>query len=551
MAKIHIGSEYSKTFDSVVTLYQEGCVQDGVILKADADRIVTPSHEFVLSRGKASKSVGEKAALINEDGATWFGAFRGQKFKNDTAEWLMFVETIKEYYHRNYSVLEYRPKIKERSQKYIASQIKAIETVLKCFYDGYGFDIIRADEKEGNEDVYGASFRMEITDGTGEAVPVLGKIYFRKIGDSFVAYGKDEAELIDTHVTKNFDVDSDGDIRLQNSVYLTDTVVNELDRFLNSGDCDMSSNLVFTDSSDREAVELMVEKGPNDKVDLTCLSVSILNIFHFKWKSDVYKVMLGDKVALNAKMGISGRLTLTCNACSDKTVLIDAGKITLTIKGQQRSVLIDPTVPDLNLSSTALETIAKSRLFNNHIKRISCSENARLAGVCTRYVCRNDMEKIQTRNGDFVYKCKGCPHPEVIFKCDDGVSRYTKDLVFVRDAMTLRPQEETIKCDCCGRTFTRDGDRKHYICDFCKVVETGLESLDAGEYKIGHNLYRKYSEMLPLTTRMQNVKTKKYCQEDEDCIMFILDKKVYIFNKDGQNDSGFLKAPAIKNGGEE
>ncbi|MCX4363049.1 MAG: hypothetical protein OSJ74_06685, partial [Clostridia bacterium] len=67
MAKIHIGSEYSKTFDSVVTLYQEGCVQDGVILKADADRIVTPSHEFVLSRGKASKSVGEKAALINED----------------------------------------------------------------------------------------------------------------------------------------------------------------------------------------------------------------------------------------------------------------------------------------------------------------------------------------------------------------------------------------------------------------------------------------------------------------------------------------------------
>ena len=53
---------------------------------------------------------------------------------------------------------------------------------------------------------------------------------------------------------------------MQNSVELTDTVVNELDKFVNSKDNDISSNLVFTDSTDRDAVELMVEK------DLTKMS---------------------------------------------------------------------------------------------------------------------------------------------------------------------------------------------------------------------------------------------------------------------------------------
>ncbi|MDE5911854.1 MAG: hypothetical protein K2H24_05930, partial [Clostridia bacterium] len=141
MAKIHIGNEYCKTFDSIVKLYEEGCVEDGVITKIDGDRIVTPSHEFVLSRGRASKAGVEKAAVINENGATWFGAFRGEKLKNDTAEWLMFVETIKEHYHRNYSVLEYRPKIKKLSKEYVISQIKLISNVLRCFYEGYAFDI--------------------------------------------------------------------------------------------------------------------------------------------------------------------------------------------------------------------------------------------------------------------------------------------------------------------------------------------------------------------------------------------------------------------------
>lgn len=548
MARIHIGNEYCKTFDSIVKLYEEGCVEDGVITKIDGDRIVTPSHEFVLSRGRSSKTGAERTALINENGATWFGAFRGEKFKNNTAEWLMFVETIKEHFHRNYSVLEYRPNIKEISKEYVNSQIKLIDNALKCFYDDYAFEIKRADDEEGLEDVYGASFRMEITDGTGEAVPVLGKIYFRKKGTSFIPFSSSEAELIDAHITKNFDSEEEGENFLQNSAQLTDTVVNELDKLVNSSKNDLSSNLVFTDPADKEAVELMVEKGPNDNVELTCLSLSLLNIFHFKWRSDIYNILLEDKIVLKASVGLGGRLTVSCNSCAEKTTLIEAGKITLNFKGARRSVTIDPKLEDLNLTASAIET-AKENLFSKHLKRISCNENARLAGICTKYVCSDDTVTISSKSGS-VCKCKNCPHPEVIFKCDDGAVRYTKDLVFVRDAMTLMPKENTVECSCCGRTFTKDSDKAQYTCDFCKIADRGLDALDDTEYQRGKTLYGKYRGMLPLTTRMKSAKLKKYCQEDEDCIMFVIDKEVYIFNKDEQGEGGFLKAPMRKIGGE-
>lgn len=547
MARIHIGNEYCKTFDSIVKLYEEGCVEEGVITKIDGDRIITPSHEFVLSRGRASKTSAEKAAVINENGATWFGAFRGEKFKNNTAEWLMFVEAIKEHFHRNYSVLEYRPKIKDISKEYVSAQIKLIENTLKCFYEDYAFEIRRADA-EGLEDVYGASFRMEITDGTGEALPVLGKIYFRKKGSAFIPFSSGEAELIDAHITSNFESDDDGEKFLQNSAELTDTVVNELDKLVNSRDNDISSNLVFTDPSDKEAVELMVEKGPNENVELTCVSLSLLNIFHFKWRRDAYDILLEDRVVLKVNIGLGGRLTVTCNSCLEKTTLIDAGRITLNMGGSQRSVTIDSQLEDLNLTSSAIET-AKDYLFSKHLKRISCNENARLAGICTKYVCSDDTVSIPSGDG-FVCKCKNCPHPEVIFKCDDGAVRYTKDLVFARDVMTLMPKENTVECSCCGRTFTKDGDKKNYTCDFCKVADRGLDALDDTEYQRGKALYNKYRGMLPLIKRMENAKSKKYCQEDEDCIMFVIDKNVYIFNKDNQNDSGFLKAPERKVGGE-
>lgn len=552
MAKIHIGSEYCKTFDSIVKLYNEGCVEEGVISRIDGDRIITPSHEFVLSRNRTIKNDAEKAAVINEKGASWFGAFRGENFKNNTAEWLMFVETVKEHFRRNYSVLEYHPHSEAISQEYIDRQIKKINNVLKFFYKEYAFDVRRGSEIEGTDDVYGASFRMEITDGTGEAVPVLGKIYFRKTKKGYVPYRSDEAELIDRQITSSFDDSKESGGTKQNSSVLTDAVVGALDGLVNGEKGDISANVVYTDPIDKQAVERMVEKGPNERVDLICQSMTLINISHFKWRNDNYDVYLGDKVVLKALMGIGDRLTLSCNSCISKSVLIDCNRIRVKIDGQVKSVNIECDKSDLNLSRNAVDVIEKSGVFSDHIRPIVCNENARLAGVCRRYACIDEMIKIETGNGKnkkYIYKCKHCPHPEVVFKCDDGVTRYTRDLVFVRDAMTLRPAEETVQCSCCGRTYTKTGSKKAYTCDFCKITESGIDSLDEAEYREGNRLYKKYSGMLPLASRMARAKEKKYCKEDEDCIMFILGQSVYIFNKDESAQSGFLKNPQRKIGG--
>ena len=374
---------------------------------------------------------------------------------------------------------------------------------------------------------------------------MLAKIYFHRQGSKFIPYGSGEAKLIDRHITENFDGEQEGMDGTYNSAHLTDTVVNELDKLVNASDNDISQYVVFTDSVDQEEVERMVEKGPNDKVDLTCMSLTLLNIFHFKWQSDLYYVLLGDKVALRARIGLGGRLTISCNTCSNHTPLINAGVITVKLpNGKKSSLTIDPKQEDLNMTASAIKT-AKDHLFSKHVKRIVCTENARCAGGCMRYVCSTDTIEVDSKGGK-EYKCRDCGYPEVIFKCDDGVVRYTKDLVFVRDALTLMPKESTMQCDCCGRTFTKEGDKKTYVCDFCKVADRGIDTIDESQLQRGKSLYAKYRGMLPLATRIKNAKSKKYCQEDEDCIMFLIDKSVFIFNKDNQSESGFLKAPERK-----
>lgn len=542
MAKIYIGSEYGKTFDSVVKLYRENCIKEGSVLSADADRIVTPSHEFILARGAAARDDGSFNAVMGDNGASWFGMFRGESVKNDTAEWLMFVESVKEHFHRNYSIVEYSPRRHVISNELIESHCALINNVLSSFFDNYVFDIRRGDESESLEDVYGASLRLEITDGTGEAVPVLGKVFFRKVGKKILPYGKEEAEVINSYLS-TFDSEREEDELMQNSAELTDIVVNALDKLVypdgNSQGADLSDYVVLADGRDENAVGIMVEKGPNDNVDLTCLNLSLLNVLHFQWRKDNYDVRLDGKVALKAILGIGGRLSLYCNSCRKKSTLIEFNKIKYVFDGVEKTALINPAHQGLGLSEEILRQIKSGGTFTSHLLRISCSENARLAGRCVKYVCEDDTAVLDGG----VRKCKRCPHPEVVYVCEDGIARYTKNLAFVRDRMTLVPKDKIARCSCCGRSFYSETNSTDYVCDFCKITKLGIDAIDDAEYKQGNKLYRKYSGMLSLVKRIGSLNKKKYCKEDEDCIMFMIDESVLIFNKDTAKSSGYLSAP--------
>lgn len=541
MAKIYVGNEYAGTFESIAKMYSQGCVPEGLIKSADANRIVTAAQEFVLTKGRGTTKDAGADATIGEDGASWFAVFRGAKPLSRNAEWLMFVETVKEYFHRNYSLVEYCPRDYRLSADEAALQKENISRFLRLFYPGYAFEIYRGDEQEGIEDIYGASLRMELTDGTGEAVPVLGKVFFRKTPKGILAYGKDDAENINKYL-QAFDKPQDNYASSQNSLELTDTVIDALDRLVHpaeSSEYILDDCIIFASDNDKKAVEIMVEKGPNERVDILCVSMSVMNISHVRWQNDSYNIRLGDKTVLKANVGIGGKFNLWCNNCRKKTPLVESDKIKFSYGGKKKLLVIDLAREDFGIPADILAEIKASGVFSKHIVKICCNENIRLAGACVRYVC--DGDSITLDDGQI--KCKNCPYPEVTFACEDGVVRYTANLAFARDRMTLVPKDKVVECECCKRNFYSEEKKDGFVCDFCRTAKIGIAGMDYSDYKEGNKLYRKYAGMLPLSLRVQNIRKHKYCKEDEDCILFILNKTTLIFYKEKLGEKGFLPSP--------
>lgn len=559
MAKIFVGNEYKSTFDSIVKMYSEGYTPQGLIVNAGDDRIITQSQEFILTRDKDTRNDESVDAKIDNDGASWFAVFRGSAPKNHNAEWLDFVEKIKQHFHKNFSLVEYSPHEDSTDQKEVEIHKQRIEEFLRLFYPDYVFEVAECKGEEKSEDIYGASLRLEITDGTGEAVPILGKVFFRKTAKQIIPFDKKEAEEISKSLL-SFDKTQENFKPSQNSRALTDTVIEALDKLTKNNLSDANSTkylddcLVLAGETDTLTIKSMVDRGPNENVRLYCRSLTVMNISHVKWQNESYDIKLGGKTVLKAVIGIGGRLDLSCNNCKSGAMLVDSGKIHYSFGGKKKVLVTSLDMANFAIPSEILEEVKESGVFSSHIKRISCQENIRVGSSCVRYVCKGDIVELDdTLAPDAkICKCKDCPYPEVTFACDDNVKRLTSNLAFARDKMTLVPRSNIVKCSCCGRTYYSDAEPKpkKYMCDFCAIAKTGIKGIEYNDYAKGNKLYRKYAGMLPLSLRMRYAKNRKYCKEDEDCILFIIENSkkqnaniVYKFDKDKLGAKGFLPSP--------
>lgn len=559
MAKIFVGNEYKSTFDSIVKMYSEGYTPQGLIVNAGDDRIITQSQEFILTRDKDTRSDESVDAKIDNDGASWFAVFRGSAPKNHNAEWLDFVEKIKQHFHKNFSLVEYSPHEDSTDQKEVEIHKQRIEEFLRLFYPDYVFEVAECKGEEKSEDIYGASLRLEITDGTGEAVPILGKVFFRKTAKQIIPFDKKEAEEISKSLL-SFDKTQENFKPSQNSRALTDTVIEALDKLTKNNLSDANSTkylddcLVLAGETDTLTIKSMVDRGPNENVRLYCRSLTVMNISHVKWQNESYDIKLGGKTVLKAVIGIGDRLDLSCNNCKSGAMLVDSGKIHYSFGGKKKVLVTSLDMANFAIPSEILEEVKESGVFSSHIKRISCQENIRVGSSCVRYVCKGDIVELDDTlaPGARICKCKNCPYPEVTFACDDNVKRYTLNLAFARDKMTLVPGSNIVKCSCCGRTYYSDAEPKpkKYMCDFCAIAKTGIKGIEYNDYAKGNKLYRKYAGMLPLSLRMRYAKNRKYCKEDEDCILFIIENSkkqnaniVYKFDKDILGAKGFLPSP--------
>lgn len=559
MAKIFVGNEYKSTFDSIVKMYSEGYTPQGLIVNAGDDRIITQSQEFILTRDKDTRSDESVDAKIDNDGASWFAVFRGSAPKNHNAEWLDFVEKIKQHFHKNFSLVEYSPHEDSTDQKEVEIHKQRIEEFLRLFYPDYVFEVAECKGEEKSEDIYGASLRLEITDGTGEAVPILGKVFFRKTAKQIIPFDKKEAEEISKSLL-SFDKTQENFKPSQNSRALTDTVIEALDKLTKNNLSDANSTkylddcLVLAGETDTLTIKSMVDRGPNENVRLYCRSLTVMNISHVKWQNESYDIKLGGKTVLKAVIGIGGRLDLSCNNCKSGAMLVDSGKIHYSFGGKKKVLVTSLDMANFAIPSEILKEVKESGVFSSHIKRISCQENIRVGSSCVRYVCKGDIVELDDTlaPGARICKCKNCPYPEVTFVCDNNVKRLTLNLAFARDKMTLVPGSNIVKCSCCGRTYYSDAEPKpkKYMCDFCAIAKTGIKGIEYNDYAKGNKLYRKYAGMLPLSLRMRYAKNRKYCKEDEDCILFIIENSkkqnaniVYKFDKDKLGAKGFLPSP--------
>lgn len=545
-----IGKEYKEAFDSIFDLYgPDGLLSDdrSITVGASGGRreIRTTSNTFVYDERAAKLESGDGKQTIGKDGASWFGALRrGATGENNAADWTGLIESVARAYHKRYSLLEFEQS-GARSEREAADDIRKIGNVVSRFFPGRQVRIGRMREAQANN-IYGVTFLAGLS-SVGESVPVLLKMYFRSVTrrgrKQLVPIAGEEAEQIDRNIIANIG-DDGGQVSGSGKVAsgMIKDVLGELNNVLSAGNA--ADYIVLAGKPDEEVVEDMVRNGPCGVVTIVVKTVKVLGISHVIWTDAVYNVEFEGKQALRAVIGMSGTLRLVCANCGEQ--LVSGNVIRIPAEGGTQTVVIDLDRADLGLSAKDAE--AAEATMKGHIAKKECRINAREGMKCERVVCDGQLLTLTGADGKKTSVCKDCPHEECTFRKQDGAVALTKDLAFVRDAMTLTDASAAHKCACCGRQFeVLHGDG---VCEFCHdaimVAAAGTKSADSDAREAASAAKKKYvrfSSVLSPARRLAGVGRGKFCFEAEDILLFVLGRKIYILDKSAAGEKGYIDPP--------
>lgn len=547
MAKIIIGKQYEKAFQSICRLVEGGCIPSDIVRSADGREIVTDAYTFEYAGGGGADARGDagRTGGMTEEGATWFAALRGKKHDDGTAVWLNLIENVAAAYHKRYSLIEYKQNARTVSNKEKENCRRALENIVARFFGELSAPEIREGSREDDtEDIYGVSLRVELTGGTGAAVPVLGKVYFRRNGKKLQPLYEEEAKKIDEYL---YTVIPSGDGGRKpddsDSSETIDAVLGAMDNLLYGriGGSDLTRCLCFSSEEDARTVNELSEKVSHDDVRLECMAVNTLGISHVRWINSSYKVFSSGKAVLRATIGLNESISLYCLNCSG-AALIENNRISYSFTdengdAQERTVMLDTRREDLGITDEDAEEIGKYSELARHLKHVACFDNPRHAGGCSRCVCAGQTENFGTEE-DPVYKCKDCPYPEIVFVDDAGVRRYTPRLVFARDRMTMVDRSEAQVCDCCGRSFSKES-MEGRLCSFCH----GAAKAYGNEKEEAKRRYKKYAHVFSPFVRLKYLGKEKLCFEEEDVLLFLLGNDRFTFDKLEIGEYGYIAKP--------
>ena len=549
MAKIIIGKEYERAFESICRLVGSGCIPPEIVKSANGREIVTDAYTFEYAGDEKGLNVeggAATAAGMTAEGATWFSALRGKAHDDGTAVWLNLIESVAASYHKRYSLIEYKQNARKVSDAEKELCRRALENIAGRFFEDLpAVEVREGSREDGTEDIYGVSVRIELSGGTGAAVPVLAKVYFRRRGRKLYPLFEEEAKKIDEYLYEIIP-SGDGGKKPDNSDAsgTIDAVLGAMEDLLygKTAGFDFTRCVCYSGEEDEKIVSELAEKVSHDNVRLECRQVSTLGISHVRWINSSYIVYSEQKPVLRATVGLNDSISLSCLNCN-AGVLVENNRVSYTVPGedgeaQERAVFIDPRKEDLGITDEQAEEIAGYSEFARHLQYVSCYENTRVAGGCTRCVCAAQQENLGSEE-EPVFKCKDCPYPEVVFTDGSGARRYTPRLVFARDKMTMIDKSEAAVCDCCGRTYSKESMQGR-LCPFCHSAFAGVSD---GERELAKKRYKRYAHMFSPFVRLKYLGKEKLCFEEEDVLLFLLGDDRYTFDKLSIGEYGYISKP--------
>lgn len=535
--RIIVGREYRESFDSVVKLIESGCLGDKKLtVDKDGKRRIISDGTYTYALGGRLGDDDDDDIYIDSRGASWFSVFRGGDSDNQSAAWVRFLDSIAGKYHKKYSLVEFMQKKQTRAEAAENERVVteyASNIVNALFAESKDYSVRPLPAEDSTEDVYGVSMRLEIRAGTGVAVPVLAKVYFRKNGRKMTPLRRAEAEQIDEYLKT---VEPGEAAAKTGGIQIIDAALNALESLVQSDDgADFVSAMCFGDKRDEDEVNRLCRTMASaETVTLECTRVKVLGASHVKWYGNAAEILSGTTPVLRLSTDLGGLVTLECTACSAGARLISGNVIAYTDgHGDAQTVTVDPTRADLGLSQGEIDEIKKYSEFSKHLMRLSCGDRTG-TGSCSRVVCAADALSFEV-NGEKVFCCRDCPHPEMLY-CGldpDGAPRYTASLKYAVDKGDLAEESEVDRCECCGRSFGAETINHRGVCEFCASSKTGNA--------VAARAYRKYASVLPLWARMSP--SKKYCYEDDEILLFVIGNERWIFSKLDLSDKGYLPAP--------
>ncbi len=561
-----LGNDYKAAFESARSIIKKGLLaQELPECYVDENGYIHngPNTFEFIDKDDMNDASKRSDFSISEDGASWFKNIRdiarnpgSTSSESNVHIWVEFLASISNLYHNKFFLVSCKKKNSDVDANKISETYRTYtDKIMKTFYpqiSDWHF-VAPFEGSAGFDNIYGLSLRLQVGDGVGKEVPVLGTLYLKQINvNRMMPLSADEAKMVEKSF-ESVDENALNTTSVKRSDAIKDTnatsntlnlLFSELTRVIEEDSFgDYLVDCIKFDDDDESIINGILSRMQNDNKVLVCNQVEILSISHLNWEKYSYTVddNRTGKSLFGIIGGIDGKMTMHCLGCNQSQDLIANNRIIFTdSESEERvTVVINPELDNLGLTRNETELIRKSGHFSSHYIKVGARcGSPRGKKACSRTVCKSNLISVETNEGmcDF---CRECPYPEVLYKDGEGNIYHTPSLVFDTQQLKLVPKDMVANkpCQCCGRYVTRLNNNMY--CDLCAKPSRA----DMATKKAAMDKYNKFKNLLPLRARMTSSNKIKMCFEDSEILLFTIDDKKYIYHKFWLEEGGYSRSP--------